>query len=401
MHREGLGLALACLLSAGMHLAHPNPEAHRHDVSFPGGVRYAFNADSALFARTVVRFPRGFWDCEQGKVRIMRPLYAALGRAVYLPLSATAPLLPESLTFRVRKLKEQTNHPEIWADVDERGLLVAWAALVVVNVAVTWSSGLLILRALARVFSRPSALGLALIALFHFDAVDFILVPHSEVFNLLVPAVTLDALVRGKGRPEPARGSALLLGSLMLGKALAFPILNWLRGRTLREGALLLGLFALPAAAYFGLLFVTGLPLYNHEVVAYRQGIWMLDFMVEGRGPEIPVRWARGLVAHLLNLARGFPVPLLAGLALLLRRRPGRPSPAPWLVAPLVLYGLACLVFWVLLGYDPPRLSVLHFPWVLAGLGSLAATRSDRPARLLAAVAALHLLLRFTGSYDI
>jgi hypothetical protein len=187
----------------------------------------------------------------------------------------------------------------------------------------------------------------------------------------------------------------------MLGKALAFPILNWLRGRTLRERVLLLALFALPAAAYSGLLLVTGLPLYNHEVVVYRQGVWMWDWMLEGRGPEIPIRWARGLVAHLGNLTRGFPVPLLAGLALLLRRGQGRPLPAPWLFAPLVLYGLACLVFWVLLGYDPPRLSVLHFPWVLAGLGSLATTRSDRPARLLAAVAALHLLLRFTGLYDV
>lgn len=64
MHRGGLGLAVACGLAAGMHLAHPNPEAHVHSVSLPGGVRYAFNADSALFARTVVRFPRGFWECE-------------------------------------------------------------------------------------------------------------------------------------------------------------------------------------------------------------------------------------------------------------------------------------------------------------------------------------------------
>jgi hypothetical protein len=400
MRREGLGLALACGVAAGMHLAHPNREAHKHDVSLPGGVRYAFNADSALFARTVERFPRGFWDCEQGKVRIMRPLYSALGRVIYLPLSAVAPLVPDSLASRVRELKGRANHPEIWADVDERKLLVAWAALVVVNVAVTWLSGFLIVRSLARAGSTSEAFVLALIALFHFDAVDFILVPHSEVFNLLVPAVTLDAVTRGKGTPEPARATALLLGFLMLGKALAYPILNWLRGRRLREAVLLLALFALPGAAYSGLLLVAGLPLYNHEVVVYRQGIWMLDWIREGRGPEIPLRWARGLVAHLANLALGFAVPLLASLGLLLRRARGRPFPAPWLLPPLAFYGLACLVFWVVLGYDPPRLSVLHFPWVLAGLG-VAAARSDRPMSVLVAVTALHLLLRFTGLYDV
>jgi len=395
MRRSGLGLALACLLAAGIHLLRPNREAHSHDVPLPGGVRYAFNADSALFARDVVRFPQGLWDCDVCKVRILRPLYPALGRIVYLPLSTMRSLVPESLTSRVRRLKETTHHPEMWEGIDERALLVAWGALIVVNLVLSWLSALVVLQALERVFPGAVAFWLTLVALFHFDAIDFIVVPHSEIFNLVVPALVLDALTRGRGRPEPARLAAGLLGVLMLGKALAFPILNWLRGRRPAELALLLALFALPVALYSALLVAFGLPLYNHEIVVYRQGVWMLDWLREGRAAEIPWRWARGLGAHLANLALGFGVPLLACLALLLRK-PRSPAPAPWLRPPLVLYGLACVAFFVLLGYDPPRLSVLHFPWVLAALGTLAVTRTDRPGPVVATVVALQVVLRVT-----
>src|SRR5262245_34240111 len=140
MSRWSVGLLLACGLSALMHLVHPNLEAHTHDAPFLGGVRYAFNADSALFARLVVQFPQCFWNSEQGRVRILRPLYPALGRCVYWPLTPLARLIPESWAARVQKLKTETNHPEIWAGVDERSLLVGWAALIAVNFVVCWSS---------------------------------------------------------------------------------------------------------------------------------------------------------------------------------------------------------------------------------------------------------------------
>jgi hypothetical protein len=400
MRRWPAGLLLACGLSALMHLVHPNPEAHVHDAPFLGGVRYAFNADSALFARLVVQFPQGFWNSEQGKVRILRPLYPALGRCVYLPLMPLAHLIPESWAARVQKLKTQTNHPEIWAGVDERSLLVGWAALIAVNFAVCWSSAALTLHALARILPGPQAFCLALLVLFHFDAVDFILVPHSEVFNLLVPAVTLDALTRGMGRTEPARATVFLLGVLQLGKALVFPVVNWLRGRRPLEILLLLVLFALPGAVYAAVLTAAGLPLYNHEIVVYRQGVWMLDYIRENRAGEIPWRWARGLVRHVANLALGFAVPFLAS-ALLLLRKARQTAPAPWLLSPLLTYGLCCVAFWVLLGFDPPRMSIVHFPWVLVALGCVVSTRSARPVFVLTVVTALQVLSRLTGLYDV
>jgi hypothetical protein len=306
--------------------------------------------------------------------------------------------VPAALTARVHRLLETTKRQDMWAGIDERGLLLAWASLVAVNLVLTWLSACVIFRALERVFGGPAAFWLALVALFHFDAIDFVVVPHSEVFNLVVPAVMLEAFVRGRGRPEPARLTASLLGVLMLGKALAFPILNWLRGRKPGELFVLTALFALPVAIYSALLKAFGLPLYNHEIVVFRQGVWMLDWLREGRGPEIPLRWATNLGAHLLHLALGFGVPLLACLVLLLRKA-RTAAPAPWLGPPLVLYGLACAAFFVLLGHDPPRLSMLHFPWAL---GTLAATRTDRPGPWLAAVVLLQLVLRVaTGLYRV
>src|SRR5215468_10575748 len=128
MRRYVAFLGLAVLLAAGLHLFRPNREAHAHAVSLGHGVSYAFNADSALFARSVLRFPQGLWDCEACKVRILCPLYPALGRALFLPLSL-------------------------------RGLLVAWGALVVLNLALTWLSGLLVFHALRRVFPEGVAFG--------------------------------------------------------------------------------------------------------------------------------------------------------------------------------------------------------------------------------------------------
>lgn len=260
MLRWALALLLACSLAGALHLARPNPEAHTHAAPLIGSIRYGFNADSPLFARLVVDFPHGLWDSEQGKIRILRPLYPALGYCVYLPMSPMASFVPASLTSRVQRLTSQSNHPEIWASVDPRRLVLAWAALVVVNVAISWLSAILTMVALARIFPVAEAFWLALLVVFHFNAIDFMLVPHSEVFNLLVPAVTLAALIHGKGRPEPARATAFLLGVLMLGKALVFPLVNWLLRRKPTEILLLLSLFALPGAVYSAVLYTAGLP---------------------------------------------------------------------------------------------------------------------------------------------
>lgn len=390
-----LGLLLAWGLAAGMHLASPNRTAHLYEARLPVGIRYAFNADSAAFARIVVLFPQGLWDCEQGRVRILRPLYPALARLLYLPLSPLAPLVPGSLAARVRAIKAGANHPEIWVGVDDRALLLAWMALVALNLALYGLSSVLVMRALGRLFHPAEAFWLTLLAVFHGNAVDFILVPHAEAFNLLVPAVALDALTRGNGHPVPRRMTALLLGLLMLGKALAFPIVNWLHGGW-RGKAACLALFLLPAAIYAVLLAATGLPLYNHEIAHYRQGVWMLDWIREGRAAEIPLRWAMGLAGHAANLVRGFAIPLLALACLLPRRSTPEPSTTR-LAGPLLVYALSCAAFWTLLGYDQPRLSILHFPWVLAALGTLAASRAPRPARLLAAVAVLHAAAGLAG----
>lgn len=378
------------LLSGGLHLASPNRTAHRYAAPV-GPVVYAFNADSAAFARIVVRFPEGFRETEAGRARILRPLYPALGRLVYAALRPAAGLIPESCLAGAERLKGRATHPEGWADIPARDIAAAWGALVAVNLGLLWTGAFLAFSALGRLWGLPQAFWMTALLLFHFDVVDFAIVPHTECFNLLVPAAVLWWVVSGEPRPHAAGGT---LGLLMLGKGIAFPLANVLRGgpagkKTWGRGAAgILFCFALPWALYAATLRAAGLPFENHEMARYRQFAWMLDAARDGRWETIPARWAEGAWTEIANVARGFWVPLLAAAWLAVRRRRAEDVLPERVVRQMALYAGACLLFWTLAGYHAPRLSLLYFPplWILLGTALSLGTRA--PGRWAAGIAA-------------
>ncbi len=363
--RAWFGLLAILLFSGALHLAAPNRSAHLHAAAV-GPVTYAFNADSAAFARIVVRFPEGFTETEAGRERILRPLYPALGRLAYTALRPLADRIPDAWLAGAGSLVTQATHRDWWAGIDLREIAAAWAGLVAVNLLLLWGGALLAHAAFSTLWPGAQAFWMTALLLVHFDVVDFVLVPHTEPFNLLVPALALWCIVRR----IPETRVAGVLGFLMLGKGIAFPLVNFLRPGPKKTTAALCW-FALPGIAYLLFLACAGLPAYNHETSGYRQFVWMLDEALAGNWGGIPARWAVGTLEETVNVAKGLWIPL-AGAAWLLAR-PCRAIPAlpEGLARQAGLYATACLAFWVLAGYHAPRLSILYFPpvWILLGTG--------------------------------
>jgi hypothetical protein len=364
-----------------------------------------------------VTFPRGFDDCPQGRARLMRPLYPAAGWLLYGALRPVAGLLPDRWAAQAAAIAARANHPEIWQGIDGRDLARAWAALVLLNLLLYGAALLLVHRALLALVDRPLALALASLPALHFNVVDFLLVPSTEPFNLLVAALALHAAAVTWARGRAGLGGAALLGLCQLGKGLAYPVLSWAWALGTRTGvsggpaesspapsrrragrvALALALFAAPALAYLAFVRALGLAVTYPETEQYRQVVWMLDYAREGRWASIPARWADGLAWHALHVLQGFGPALIVALAALLRRG-GRPAAIPpAFLRHLVVYTATCAAFWCLVGYLQPRLAVGQLPAVVVLLGAAAARASDRPARWAWAAVALMAAARAAG----
>ena len=104
--------------------------------------------------------------------------------------------------------------------------MLAWAALIIVNFGLYMASLVLLVQSLRRVFSPDLALLLAMYPALHRDTVGFLFVPTAEPFNLLLPAIFLYTSWCF-GRNPPGYSTAFAVGLGMLGKGLAFIIVNW------------------------------------------------------------------------------------------------------------------------------------------------------------------------------
>ena len=149
------------------------------------------------------------------------------------------------------------------------------------------------------------------------------------------------------------------------------------------------------------LLFVraSGLTVTYPETEQYRQVVWMLDWIREGRALDIPLRWGEGLARHALHVLQGFWPALLVALALLLRRGGRHPALPGGFLHHLAVYTAACAAFWCLVGYLHPRLAVGQFPLVVMLLGAAAARASDRPERWAWGALALMAVARAAGLF--
>lgn len=230
-------------------------------------------------------------------------MYSFLGWIIYQPLKPCAALIPRNLEDQaVARIIRNNSIDQFMVSLrqspsfrDEvRKVMLAWTALIIVNFLIYWTSLVLVYYALIATF--PRFLSFALVALLatHFDIVDFILVPHTEPFNILIPALFLWAL-RIWLKQKDAIIPAGVLGLVMLGKGMPYPLLNWLyefglvRSGTkhLKKLFVIVTLVLAPLGLYLLILRAMSIQPYSAETTEYRQFVWILDYWHQGRAGQI------------------------------------------------------------------------------------------------------------------
>ena len=181
-------LFCALMLSGCIYWLAPDRNENAKSVRLNSFLNYRFNQDSGEYALLVVTFPHGL---KQHKTRTLRPLYPGLGLLVYQPLRLLENLLPEKICPQAEVLTAKGGGDTVWKGVDMRDLVMAWTALIVVNVALYMIALVLILLSLRRVFSPSLALLLAMYPATQRNTIDYLLVPSTDVFNVLLPAIFL------------------------------------------------------------------------------------------------------------------------------------------------------------------------------------------------------------------
>jgi hypothetical protein len=388
--RTFLLLFCALLASAGLHLSFPDRQEHQRSVRLSRLLDYVYNSDSSEYAILVTTFPSGF---KQHPIRLLRPLYPAIGFLVYQPLRALKPLLPADFCRRAADAMAKNGGEPVWKGMDVRDVVLAWAALIIVNFGLYMASLVLIVQSLRRVFAPHLASLLAMYPALHRNAIDFILVPAADPFNVLLPAIFLYTASVIWSEKRVGLETAFALGVGILGKGILYPIGNWayehLAVRNWREGwrvAILCGgLFAAPMLTYLALFLVPGMPDWRQDVNIQRDRsfLWMLDYFQEGLLVEIPMRWMSSAATHLMQVVEGWAVPLCLGLLVAFRTDRKSLVVQRNLCRHLLVYSASAAVFFVLGPFLYPRLSICYYPAVVVALGVVVVRRTAKPGACL------------------
>ncbi len=379
----------ALLVAAVLHLFFPDCQEPWKSVRLSRMLNYSYNGDCSEYVILVATFPGGF---QQHKMRAIRPLYPALGFLVYEPLRALAPLLPADFCRRAGEVMAKNGGDQVWKGMDVRDVVLAWAALIIVDFGLCLASMVLIVQSLRRIFSPSAALLLAMYPALHRDTIDYLLVPSTEPFNLLLPAILLYTATVLWPAKRPGYLTALAIGLGMLGKGIAYVIANWLYEhlfiRSWRSGwrsaLLCLALFMIPAVVWLAILHAAGVPAYNHEATVYRHFVWMLDYVREGKTADIPWKWLAVLKSHSWGVVEDWAVPLAMCALLMFRRDVKTVRLDRDLIRHLVVYVLCGVAFWVVGGIPHHRLSICEYPAIVVLLGAIATRKLARPQPFLA-----------------
>ena len=221
-----VGLLGCTLLVCGcLHLLFPDRIENWKSARLGSLLSYPYNTDSGEYAFLVVTFPHGLKEHE---ARALRPLYPGLAFLVYQPLRLLERWIPEKICRQAAVLTAEGGGASVWKGVDLRDMVTAWAALIVVNVVLYMTSLLLILSSLRRVFPPSLALLLTMVPATQRNAIDFLLVPATDVFNVLLPAIFLYTATALWSKKRGGLATALALGVGVLGKGVLYPFCNWL-----------------------------------------------------------------------------------------------------------------------------------------------------------------------------
>jgi len=335
---------------------------------------------------------------QQNEERQSRPLYVLLGTTLGYPLRAMLPYIVDEAAVRAAV------GPDV--PLSDRALIGFYPAFVLLNFSVLLGALLLFVRLYSSLTASPTR-SLTMYCLLVFLVSSpivkaFFWTAHQQMFCFFTPLFCLWLLHWFRQHPPQPRQWlwwALLTGVLPLlygNFVLLLPVLLYAFWQQLgrrwprrREWLLVFGiitLFLLPTGSWILGLKLRSVAYYNHEVVRYRQLVWLLDAAQTTPGEFLDTIGSKTL--DFVNTLRGIWVLLVVVplLWLVARRRTGKP--APLIKDALVLLALFA-GFLLILGYYNERLTFTLQPLLLC-LGAAALARLRLPAQgILLLVAAL------------
>jgi len=348
-----------------------------HYVSINSRMGFVVNCDAGTYAAPAERPARLMQSQE---VRQSRPLYVLLGTIIGYPLGGLARLF-------VPGIDPRTPFHVGFAMLN----LVLLASSVLLFDALLSSAGV----------DRLVIIPLAVFLIANDVTKAFVWTAHQQMFSLFTPLVALYLYQRIAGSPALPRlrfwalslalgllplvyGNFLvILPTLLVADALAT---GWNRGGKFAGMVSRFGLaivaFLLPTIAWIALVTWRSGSYYNHEMVVYRQLIWMADAAQTGVGGFL-----RTAAHNTRSFAATFVTPEMLpflGVCVLIplsrTMRPADPRPAPFGIdrridarACLVVDAVFFLFLWAL-GYYQTRLTYSLIPPALC-LGAMEMSR--------------------------
>lgn len=343
-------------------------------VRLAGPVHVDVNIDSPLFV-LLAQDPRLLLT-DTGREWQSRPAYITAGWVLAQPFHAIG----------LRKVGEKVlaNRPLPRIPGNYGTYLPEFAGLILLN-AMLVVAALVLLRRLLRAerYTAPALLIPAAILLLNLVTKEGFWTPHLQMFNVFVPVLTLSLLVWIDSREKAVSTAeaaavcaalgvgALAYGAFIIPAAAVSLRLLLSRGRRWRvPKAFVLGaVFFLPMLAWVTFVKARTGSFYSHEVVAYRELVWIADTTREGAGAFVAAL-GKNLAAYGASLARVllFPLALLAllwsavyaaGAARSLDERERRVARAS------LAYLVVSVPFFALMGYYAPRLTWTVVPAIL------------------------------------
>lgn len=181
-----------------------NPDSRENAESFykvtlPMGLSYVFNMDNTDFVRLVTKYPKGFL-AGPIRTRLNRPLYSTLVYPVYklvLPFMA----LPQSFEKMIMKNMSHSVYPENWEGVTPRQVAASWLAHILLNLILMGIISMILLGAFEQLKFGVLAFPLAILPLVSTIFKNQVILPHTTIFNLLLPAIAFYLIVKTNNKP--------------------------------------------------------------------------------------------------------------------------------------------------------------------------------------------------------
>jgi hypothetical protein len=350
-------------------------------VNLWGPVHFNLHCDSYRFI-VLAQDPHGLLELDNK--RQGRPLYILLGWALAIPFRA----LPSEFT-------EQYLPNVNFMGLSPEHYLPEFSGFLLLNGLLLLASILLFRRLLGSTSLLNAWTLLPLVVLLANEVTKaFFWVPHLQIFNIFVPIASLSLYCWMQPRLQTLTWlhfsvvgllvgfGALIYGSFAVtavGAALCILVgegTNALRERLASKSLqsfLLLGSFFLPTAAWVGLVTSLTGSFYNHEIVKFRQFVWLGDSLAQGANvlfADLAANFVE--YTHTVATVLAFPCLALASvvaitLALNVSHRPDDLYKSRGFA--VLLYFLSALLFYGLMGFYQTRLSWALVPAVLLILG--------------------------------